>query len=1352
MKKREKTKKQMISLGLSVMVLTSYLPLTHAAEAQEVTSQKESKTLMSASLLDAGVEGVGTGGTGPRSLTNAMGDIFLGNDFIEIGISRAGSYGTSWDAPISGTKYFHPDADWSSRIGLRSDGDGWEKGNAPTTRDFFLPGTIDEGFMVGWAGSKEGETTLKSSVSTIGAGGVMGYAPVYSLDKSTLSHLQAENKGIIAGALEYTQNIIFGQEDKRFTTVITMKNTTGETLYNASYIRKFDPDQNPLSHETDNYFFKDGTGGIWAVASSSRIDAPSPVAPDEHKAVLQQVENPFIFYTSDHRAQVISCGVGTYTYSEIMYRGEDLYGRHEYNDVGMGLEFIFSEIKPGETVTFSYESSLDPDIESAQEAIENLAVFISKQPVSRTYAVGQVEGKLVVQGNAVVDGEVSESGSLSYQWYQNEENSLEGATLIPVATENSYDLPKDLPIGTEIYYFCRVTAEKDGVLAKVDSGIAKISVVAEDTSIHEVRFIENTINLVRNMPGKQTVKNEDQPMKPLDPASEGLEFMGWYTESTGGDLFDFTKGITSPTAVYAQWLPVDTIKPEITEVSGNPESWVKENALITFKATDNRGIEKVTLSKDGEEEVVLESETSEYSFTAEENGTYLVTVTDVKGNVGTKEILVTKIDKTKPVIESITRNPSSWTNGTVVVKVFAEDGESGLSPLAYSFDGGKTYQAESSKTLNLNEALEIRVKDAAGNESSARSIHVTNIDKKAPVILDVTGNLTDWTKEVMIEVSAEDKESGLPEEAYSFDGGKTWKNTNVITVTKNGKVEILVVDTAGNRSFLTSVDINNIDDQAPEISNITKTADLWTKDSIIVGFTAEDKESGLADTPYSFDGGKTWQKDAVKEVAQNEDLELLAKDRLGNISVIHYVSVDNIDKTKPVIKEASTDISAWTKDQVVLTIHAEDNESGLAKEAYSFDGGKTFQKENYKVFHENEAVEIVVKDVAGNTSLVKTFEIRNIDLTKPVVVGALLKPETWTNGTVTIEVTGNDTGSGLGVEAYSFDGGKTWQKENEKTFTENEKVEILVKDLAGNTSEAYLSEVKSIDKVAPTGTIILQETPWKSMLRVLTLNLLFKDNLEVKVEAEDELSGVEKVEVFRASKKLTEEELKDVSWSDYTGAISVKAADKDQFIYYAKITDEAGNSVVIHSEEAVFDTQAPVILHLKDGGEYYTSQKLMVTDDHLGEIRVNGEVVPSGTVLEGNKEAIYQIEAMDEAGNITVYEIFMKPVKALTEETENLKKDTVKKEDEKTIKEALEDLSALDLTDATAEEKKQVEDQIEVLQELLLEIEKIKAENKLPETGSRKDAPLWMGLAAIALGGFVLSEADKKRQKAERQE
>ena len=78
-----------------------------------------------------------------------------------------------------------------------------------------------------------------------------------------------------------------------------MKNTTGETLYNASYIRKFDPDQNPLNHATDNYFFKDGTGGIWAVASSTPIGAANPVAPENHKAALQQVQNPFIFCAKD---------------------------------------------------------------------------------------------------------------------------------------------------------------------------------------------------------------------------------------------------------------------------------------------------------------------------------------------------------------------------------------------------------------------------------------------------------------------------------------------------------------------------------------------------------------------------------------------------------------------------------------------------------------------------------------------------------------------------------------------------------------------------------------------------------------------------------------------------------------------------------------------------------------------------------------------------------------------------------------------------------------------------------------------------------------------------------------------
>ncbi|SDJ25643.1 LPXTG cell wall anchor domain-containing protein [Proteiniclasticum ruminis] len=1604
MKRREITKKQMISLGLSVMVLTSYLPLTHAAEAQEITPVKEPMSLMGASLMDAGTEGIGTGGIGPRSHTTSYGDIFLGNDFIEVGISKAGSFGTSMNAPISGTKYFHPNDYWGSRIGLRSDGDGWEVGNPPTTRDFFLPGTIDEGFMVGWSATKEGETTLKSRVSTIGTGGVTGYTPVTSTDKSTESLLQAENKGLISEVLEYTQNVSFGREDKRFTTVITLKNTTDETLYNASYIRSFDPDQNLTSSNTDNYFFKDGTGGIWAVASSTRIDAPYLVTPENHKATLQKVQNPFIFYTNDYRAQVISCYVGTENYSSIRSRGESLYGTHQYADMGMGLEFKFPEIKPGETVTFNYESSLDPDIESAQEAIENLAVFISKQPASRTYAVGQVEGKLMVQGNTVVDGAVSGSGSLSYQWYQNEENSLEGAAVIPGATRNSYDLPEDLPVDTEIYYFCRVTAEMDGKTAIVDSGIAKISVVSVEASVHEVRFIENTSNVVHNMPGKQTVKNEDQPMKPLDPSSEGLEFMGWYTESTGGELFDFTKGITSPTAVYAQWLPVDTIKPEIKEVTGNPETWVKENAIITFKATDNRGIEKVTLSKDGEDEVTLSSETSEYSFTAEENGRYVITVTDVKGNAATKEIIVSKIDKIGPVIESMVRTPADWTNGTVVVQVVAKDAESGLSPMAYSFDGGITYQAEPSKTLNVNDRLGIRVKDAAGNESSVVSISVDNIDKKAPVILDVTGNLTGWTKEVLLSVSADDKESGLSLDAYSFDGGVTWLKGNKKTFTENGEVEILVKDKAGNHSLLKTVDIQNIDDNAPVVTLIKKTPDTWTKDYVVVEVSAEDKESGLAVDAYSFDGGKTWQKEASKSVSVNEALEIQVKDQVGNITEIQRVSVENIDKTKPTILEVAGNATAWTKDEVLLTVKAEDKESGLAVDAYSFDGGKTFQKENYKVFSKNAAVEIVVKDVVGNLSEVKVEEITKIDQVKPVVVGALLKPETWTNGSVTIEVTGNDTGSGLAldgysfdggetwqkenektftengkveilvkdkagnlsllktvdiknmdhkapvvseikktpdtwtkdqvvvkvtaedkesglaveaysfdggktwqkeasksisvnevleiqvkdqvgniteiqrvsvenidktkptilevagnatawtkdevlltvkaedkesglaveaysfdggktfqkenskvfskneaveivvkdvvgnfsevkveevtkidqvkpvvvgalqkpetwtngsvtievtgndigsglaVDAYSFDGGKTWQKDNEKTFTENEKVEILVKDAAGNVSKAYLTEVKSIDKEAPTGTIILQETPWKSMLRVLTLNLLFKDNLEVKVEAKDDRSGVDKVEIYRADKKLTEEELAQVTWSDYTGAISVKAEDKFQFIYYAKITDEAGNSIVIHSEQVLFDTEAPAVFGLKDGGEYYTSQKLMVTDDNIGEIRVNGEVVPNGTILLGNKEGHYKIEIMDEAGNITVYEIHMNPINALTEKTETLTKNTVKIEDEKTIKESLDKLSALDLTEATAEEKKLVEDQMEELKELLLEIEKIKAENKLPETGSKKDAPLWMGLAAIALGGFILAEADKKRQKAERQE
>ena len=72
-----------------------------------------------------------------------------------------------------------------------------------------------------------------------------------------------------------------------------------------------------------------------------------------------------------------------------------------------------------------------------------------------------------------------------------------------------------------------------------------------------------------------------------------------------------------------------------------------------------------------------------------------------------------KIDKYAPKITNVTGNPTQWTNKNVTLRIFAGD----------SFDGGKTWQSENTKTYTNNTAkILIKVKDKAGNIATYSTI------------------------------------------------------------------------------------------------------------------------------------------------------------------------------------------------------------------------------------------------------------------------------------------------------------------------------------------------------------------------------------------------------------------------------------------------------------------------------------------------------------------------------------------------------------------------------------------------------------------------------------------------------
>ena len=77
--------------------------------------------------------------------------------------------------------------------------------------------------------------------------------------------------------------------------------------------------------------------------------------------------------------------------------------------------------------------------------------------------------------------------------------------------------------------------------------------------------------------------------------------------------------------------------------------------------------------------------------------------------------------------------------------------------------------------------------------------------------------------------------------------------------------------------------------------------------------------------------------------------------------------------------------------------------------------------------------------------------------------------DTYTDQDITLAVTASSLDEiDLHSEAYSFDDGSSWQKENSKTFNKNQVVKIRVRDVEGNTSATYRVKINKIDKTEPT--------------------------------------------------------------------------------------------------------------------------------------------------------------------------------------------------------------------------------------------------------------------------------------------
>ena len=73
-------------------------------------------------------------------------EVFLQGDYVEVGMSQCGSYGTVNNAPSG----YHPRGGGGGRLGFVADQgqDGWSVGSPDYCGDYFLPGSPEEGWAI----------------------------------------------------------------------------------------------------------------------------------------------------------------------------------------------------------------------------------------------------------------------------------------------------------------------------------------------------------------------------------------------------------------------------------------------------------------------------------------------------------------------------------------------------------------------------------------------------------------------------------------------------------------------------------------------------------------------------------------------------------------------------------------------------------------------------------------------------------------------------------------------------------------------------------------------------------------------------------------------------------------------------------------------------------------------------------------------------------------------------------------------------------------------------------------------------------------------------------------------------
>ena len=154
------------------------------------------------------------------------------------------------------------------------------------------------------------------------------------------------------------------------------------------------------------------------------------------------------------------------------------------------------------------------------------------------------------------------------------------------------------------------------------------------------------------------------------------------------------------------------------------------------------------------------------------------------------------------------------------------------------------------------------------------------------------------------------------------------------------------------------------------------------------------------------------------------------------------------------------------------------------------------------------------------------------------------------------------------------------------------------------------------------------------------------DGSEYGVNSKDWLSK-DFVVTAKQGYKLGLTDAENGEWADSLTAS--EETDNGKLTFFVKNTETGAISAAV-TENYKIDKTAPQIVGIGNGETYYETKRVAIDEENLASVTLNGEPVEDVFHLAGDTEATYVIRAVDKAGNVTEYTVYMKPISSVKEE------------------------------------------------------------------------------------------------------